>query len=649
MPPDRPRHPPGPAPDDPYYWGDDERAQERTDRGGPRRRPDPGQQEVHHLRDGEWAQARNQSGTFSRRTAPTRSERFYLEGGEGPRDRGPAGGEGARSRNGSRNPRGQSAPTRMDRFPVDGGRAEGGRGPGGRGGAGSPRSRQAPTRMDRFTLDRGEEARRRSGGGNWDAQESDDRLRARQMAGINALISIANIDSGMYDRQLEGMRALFSVANEVAIATRSRETISSPTGEIRKQSRLSVISKLRQDEMIWNSLFLVVNTGLQSGTGFLFWIIAARLFSAGDVGIGSALISGVTLIGGLALLGLNMGISRYLPSARNRDALISSGIAMVATVGALGGVIYILLTPLVAPQLAFVGKSPMLIISFALIAAAFAVNTLTDNIFIALRNAKYTVFVDGVIGGFGKLGLTFIVAGAGAYGLFLASSLATALAAVASLLILLMVMKVRIDLSRPLDVLRPLLRFAGANYVADVITRAAGLVIPIMLLDRLGAASSAYYFVVFQMAQIVYTAGLALEQTFLTEGSRSNADMRQLRRRSLRLLVLFFVTSAVIMIGLGHWLLLAFGKPYYQFGYTSLIILVLAAGPISANSWLQTILRLEGKLRAIVVINVIAAIATLLGIWFGTSYGLTGVAWGWFGGVLLEACIAGVAARERHR
>jgi O-antigen/teichoic acid export membrane protein len=501
--------------------------------------------------------------------------------------------------------------------------------------------------MERFFFGDGQGPGQRVGGGNWGTGESEAGLQARQMAGLNALISIPNIDSGMYDRQVAGMRALFSIANEVAVATRSRETISSPTGEIRKQSRLSVLAKLRQDEMIWNSLFLVLNTGLQSGTGFLFWFITARLFSPSDVGKGSALISGVSLIGGFALLGLNMGMGKYLPNARNRDALISSGLAMVATVGALGAVIYILLTPYVAPELAFVDKSPKLLVSFVLITSALAINTLTDNIFIALRKAKYTVLVDGVIGGFGKVALAFVVAGAGAYGLFLASSIAIVFAAAASLLLILLAMRVRTELRRPLQVLKPLLAFSGANYIASIVNTVAGLVIPIILLDRLGADSAAYYFVVFQMAQLVYTAGAALEQTLLTEGSREDADMRQLRRRSLRLLVIFFVVSAVIMIGLGRWLLLAFGQAYYQHGYTTLVILVLAAAPISLNFWLQTILRLAGKLRAIIVVNTIGSVATVAGTWFGSSHGLTSVAWGWFGASLLEVVIAVIAARER--
>ena len=450
---------------------------------------------------------------------------------------------------------------------------------------------------------------------------------------------------------MAGISALISIASDAAVA-RSIGTISSPAGERRKQGGPSIISRLRQDEMIWNSLFLIMSTGLQAATGFLFWIITAHLFSVSDVGKGSALISGAGLIGILALVGLNSGMGKYLPNARNRDALISSGIAVVAVIGALGGLLYILLTPVIAPKLAFVEKSPVLTIGFALITAAAAVNTLTDVIFIASRKAKYTFFVDGVIGGFGKIALVSILAGAGAYGLFLASATGIVLATVASIVLIITALHVRIDLRGSLEPLRPLLRFSAANYIGFVMSVLTTLIVPIILLDRLGAKSAGYFFVVLQLAQIVYTAAAALEQTFLTEGSRADADMGQLRRRSLRLVVLFFVLTAGIMIGAGHWLLLAFGQQYNHYGYTSLIILVLAAGPVSANYWLQTILRLAGKLRAVITVNAIGAIATCSCVWIGSAHGLTAASWGWLIGAVITACVAAAAAREgraRHR
>src|SRR5262249_10531242 len=159
----------------------------------------------------------------------------------------------------------------------------------------------------------------------------------------------------------------------------------------------------------------------------------------------------------------------------NPDALISSGIGVVGLFGAVGAGIYLLLIPLIAPDLSFVEKSPLLALGFALITSASSVNTLTDSIFVATRNAKYTAFVDGIIGGVGKVTLAVVLTGAGTYGLFVASASGLVLASLASLIILYAVMHLRLDVRRPLETLKPLFRFAGANYIGNVFNMVPGL------------------------------------------------------------------------------------------------------------------------------------------------------------------------------
>jgi len=109
------------------------------------------------------------------------------------------------------------------------------------------------------------------------------------------------------------------------------------------------------------------------------------------------------------------------------------------------------------------------------------------------------------------------------------------------------------------------------------------------------------------------------------------------------------VPAALGLIIVGRWLLLAFGWRYYHYGFSSLVILALAAGPIAATYWFLTVLRLAGKLRAIVFVNGTYAVATCAFVWLGSAHGLTGVATAWSVGALIAACVAGVATpRERY-
>lgn len=459
------------------------------------------------------------------------------------------------------------------------------------------------------------------------------------------------LDAGLYARQMAGIAALVAIANEVATASRSsRPGAVEGAGAGPGQGRLlALFTRLHRDHMMWNSLYLMLNAVLQAGFGFTFWIIAAHLFSASEVGKASTLIAASGVIGYLALLGLNNGMGKYLPTACDRDALISSGLAVVATFGAVIAVGYIFLTPFIAPRLAFVEKSPALTAGFALITAAGALNVLTDSVFIASRRAKYAALVDGIIGGSGKNILVVVLAGAGTYALFVASAMGIVLAAASSIVIIFTIMRCRPRLNRPLNTLKPLLRFSTANYVGNVFNMIPTLAVPVIVLDRQGAASAGYFFVVFQLASIVYAAALAMEQTFLAEGSRANSDMRRLKRRSLRILAMLCVPAVLGLIAAGRWLLLAFGWRYYHYGLPSLVILALSAGPVSANYWLLSVLRLEGKLSAIVIVNLTYAVGVCTLAWVGAAHGLTGVAIGWLVGAFIAACVAAAAIPgERH-
>jgi O-antigen/teichoic acid export membrane protein len=397
----------------------------------------------------------------------------------------------------------------------------------------------------------------------------------------------------------------------------------------------------------------MVNSGLQASLGFAFWIVTARLFSPEDVGRASSLVSAVTVIAYLALLGLNNTFGRYLPTTENPNALVSSGLTLVATCGGVIALAYILLTPVIAPRLSFIGKSPLLAAGFVLIAVAASTNILTDSVFVASRRAGYIPIVDGLVGGIGKAIAVVTLVGTGTYGLFCASSMGAVLPAIASLGLLFTVMRYRPTLGNPLRALKPLLRYSGANYVGNVLNMLPTLIVPLIVLDRLGPAPAAYYFVSFQVASILYAAALSVEQTFLAEGSYANVDMPKLRRRSRRILMALCIPAALALVITGHWMLLAFGWQYYYYGSTSLILFAVAAGPIAAYYWLLTILRLIGKLRAIVITNVVYAFSICGIAWIGSAHGLTSAAAAWPVGALLAACVARSAVPRkspaRHR
>ena len=419
-----------------------------------------------------------------------------------------------------------------------------------------------------------------------------------------------------------------------------------PLESDRRRARIpALLSLLRADHMVRNSLYLIVSSGLQAALGFAFWIIAARLFSTADVGRASSLISATTIIGYLALLGLNSTLVRHLPTARDRDALITAGLLLVAGCGAVVGVLYVAFIPVFAPHLAFVLHRPALAAGFVLLTAAAAVNLITDSVFVASRKAGFSALTDSGIGGATKIACIVILAGTGSYGLFCASAAGFAAAALASLALMATALGWRPRLSRPSRTLGPLLRFSGANYAGNVLNLLPTLVVPLIVLDRLGASAAAYYFVAFQVATLVYSAAYAVEQTFLAEGSQVGMNWPELRRRSQRVLMALCLPACLALVVTAHWVLLAFGTRYSQDGTSTLILLAAAAIPIAANNWLWTVLRLSGRLRALVVSSGAYAIAICGLAWMLAPHGLTVLTAAWPVGGLLGTAVAAVLRR----
>ena len=69
------------------------------------------------------------------------------------------------------------------------------------------------------------------------------------------------------------------------------------------------------DRLYRTGYYLIIGTGITSLLGVAFWALAARSYSAHEVGQNAAAISAMTLVSGVCSLGLSAVLVRYLPIA----------------------------------------------------------------------------------------------------------------------------------------------------------------------------------------------------------------------------------------------------------------------------------------------------------------------------------------------
>lgn len=472
--------------------------------------------------------------------------------------------------------------------------------------------------------------------------------RVRQKAGIATLISLASTAPTV------AFPAIPVIHDMPAVADRSppaRYEQSRPAQSALQARGLlgSLRARLQTDHMIRNALYLILSSGLQAALGFAFWIVTARLFSTADIGQASSLISATVLLSFAALLGLNNTFVRYLPTAQNRDTLITAGFVLVAVCGGIFASVYVLLTPVMAPRLAFVEHNPALAVSFVLLTSAAAANLLTDSIFIAERKASFAALTDGGVGGVTKVATAVLFVSLGAFGVYSASVGGFAAAALVSVVLMMAMLRWRPSLRGAWPALKPLLRFSAASYAGNILNLIPILAVPLIVLDRLGASAAAYYFVAFQIATLLYSAAYAVSQSSLAEGSHSGVNRQKLFRRSGTVMMAMCVPACLVLIAVSHWVLLAFGTQYSKHAALPLVVLVVAAIPVALSSWLWTILRLTGQLSSIVLSSAVYGVGICALAWFLAPHGLTALTVAWPLGALLSVAVAVLSQFPRRR
>ncbi len=406
--------------------------------------------------------------------------------------------------------------------------------------------------------------------------------------------------------------------------------------------------QIRSDHLVRNSFFIMASTAAMGAFGFLFWLVAARLYTSGQIGVATALISATILISYLGQFGFDATFVRFLPTSRDRDAEINTGLTLVAGGSLVLALAYILVVPSFVPALRFVRSSPPYAAGFVVFTALAAINLVTDAVFIAYRAAKYNFIVDGLIQGLSKLALPVLVVGLGAYGIFTASTGAALVAVAFSIIFLVRRFSYRPRLRVSLAVIRQVFTFSGLNYFASLLNVVPVLFVPAIVINGRGASEAGYYYVAFQMANLLYAISFAISASLFSEGSYEDGNLAGLARRSAKYLGLLAIPAVVLLSLGGHWLLLAFGREYSLHAGPALAVFGLAVPAVSLNMWSHVMLRLSKQLGGLVWSNVVLVIVVcgLALLW--VHRGLAWVALAWLLGNLAAGSSA-LAALARPR
>src|SRR3954471_6920472 len=170
---------------------------------------------------------------------------------------------------------------------------------------------------------------------------------------------------------------------------------------------------------------LVANSGFTAVTGLLYWIVAAKTFSAHAVGLNSALISSMMFLSGVAGLNLPNVLVRFLPEARRGTRrVVALCYAATTAIAAIAATIF-----LVVGAGAWAGTAP-LAVWFVVATVAWTLFTIQDGVLTGLGRAVWVPLENA---GFSVAKLGLLVAAAALmprYGIFVSWTVAVALSVI---------------------------------------------------------------------------------------------------------------------------------------------------------------------------------------------------------------------------
>nr|WP_062340298.1 lipopolysaccharide biosynthesis protein [Herbidospora sakaeratensis] len=339
-----------------------------------------------------------------------------------------------------------------------------------------------------------------------------------------------------------------------------------------------------QDPLLRNAYALVVNAGIGAALGVGYWVIAARLFPAADVGEGQALINAMRMLAALTSFGFVGALTRFVSETGRATGrfvgavyLLGGGLGLVATA------VFVVVTKDEPGFRILWGWLPAGV--FALVVIVWSVYTLQEVVLSALRRSTWVPVVNVAVG-FVKVtavaACAFLVAARGdvvSWQVFLAWIVPCALAVLpVNYLLFARVIPRHVaeTAHRTPPSLKRILRFAGGDYFGSVFTLAAIYLVPVVVATQVDHRTYAYYGIAVTVGGLLEIFAFTMATSLTVEGSFDPAALGRNTRRALHRSLTVLIPMIVVVVLAAPLVLSVFGAEFADNGTTLLRLIALA-------------------------------------------------------------------------
>jgi len=419
----------------------------------------------------------------------------------------------------------------------------------------------------------------------------------------------------------------------------------------------SLVRRLRSDSLLRNSIYIMGAGVATSAFGYIYWIVAAHIYSAYDVGLASALISVMTLTSALSNLGMGSALVQMLPRRETGYAwslTLNAGLVTGTLAGLLAGAIVVVALPLLSSQFAIVGHHAGYILALVAGVPLITLSVLLDQAFVAERTANYMLLRNTA---FAVLKIPLMVfpvllAQADALGIFSSWVLAGAVTLIGGLLLVSRLGRAYcLALRGMVGQVRSMLSSLAGHHFINLGGMVPMFLLPVFVTMRLSATDNAYFYTAMRLGDFFFMGSSAVAVSLFAEGSHVADDLQRKVRSSAVIIGILLCPAMLICFLGGRYILLLFGPDYAQHGLPLLMILTIAAVPDAVTNVYVSVLRVHGRLRHAALLNLGMALLTLALAWMLLpTLGIVGAGWAFLIAQSAGSLVAGVdVIRIRYR
>ncbi len=319
----------------------------------------------------------------------------------------------------------------------------------------------------------------------------------------------------------------------------------------------------RPGALIRNAIALMISSGGSAIVGVVFWIVAARLFTAVELGQATAEIAAMVLLSTFAQLSFGSIFERFLPVAGElTHGFVKRAYITCALFGLVLATAYLAL----GFERSFLPTSNVWRLFFIVAVVMWTIFALQDSVLIGLRASRW-VAVENISFGIAKLALLpgcFVLSAS--RGIFIAwtTPVVPAIAAVSWYLFRRRIPE-HVAKSGPTESLpsaRRLVVLASAQYA----TLLSGVLLPslvtLIVIQRLGPEANAHYYLPSMISTNVGLFCWGIVRSFLVEASNERHELRRHANSTIRALLVVLLPSVTLGYIFAPDYLRLFGSAY---------------------------------------------------------------------------------------